>query len=659
MATLNVQDYGADPTSGGDDSGAINAALDDASSGDTVLIPAVPNPDTDYYSIDPGGEVGVSIGASESGVTLAGEGYDSVLRQAGGQSGNVFTVRVDAGSSAITDLTIENLRVDGNARNNGGANNGWGIIVMKSDASQPQDRNIQIRGCWVEDALTAGIQIARATTVSYCTVANGDKHGISTTYARNMASGEVNRIDHCHTYGNTYYGVDMHGKAEVSNHRGENDGYGFKSSNDFDVYGAGTGHVHTCRNSKFEGWDVFGFQLTHPVEELYLEDVEVADGGGWGFRLSEGGNYYIRGNGIKTVNTGLTRGSEGGIRIGGENGVNMVDESGTTAVMRVEETNGNTGVAINDSSSGSVDLVEYANVGTPVRENTSSGTNIESAQSASSVGAVSYPALSEVGAEAWGSDTTDSTEDTTTSDVEPASPMALTTTGGYAVTASGYTVTAGASATPGSGGSAGNLVTDFESIADLGATFDYGSRGFLSTAANYEDGGSQSLAVGGSDGGYEEMVATPNASDPLPQFFEKGEVANYYIRADTKVGYTGAIFGATDDQNFYAFNIVWDLDGVVVYNKSGGSFTNVQQESWLSGVGETNRWYQLRVVRDDGTLGGADDDIRLELRDPAADNTLWSYSFNDATHADGVGVGMHTNRFGSGATTFLDNVVKE
>lgn len=658
MATLNVQDYGADPTSGGDDSGAINAALNDASSGDTVLIPAVPNPDSDYYNIDPGSEVGVSMGAGESGVTLAGEGYDSVLRQAGGRSGNIFTLRVDAGSSAITDLRIENLRVDGNAGNNPNANNGWGIIVMDSDASSPQDRNIVIEGCWVENPKTTGIQLARAATARYCTVTGSEKHAMATTYARNMASGEVNRIDHCRTSGSVYYGVDLHGKGEVSNHRSVDDGYGFKSSNDFDVYGYGTGHVHTVRNSKFEGWDIFGFQLTHPVEELYLEDVEVADGGGWGFRLSEGGNFYIRGNGIKTVNTGLSRGNEGGIRIGGENGVNLVDES-DTAAMRVENTNGNVGVVTYDSSSGSADRLLYDGGGTPYQQ--SGGASVESVDTVSDVGSVVYPSLSEVGAEAYGSDG----GDTGTSDPEPklelASPMALTTVGGYAATAGGYAVTAGASATPGSGGSTtdSNVVADFESIADLGATFDYGTRGSLSTAANYEDGGSQSLAVGGSDGGYDEIVATPNADDPLPRFFGKGEVASYYVRADTKVGYTGAIFGAGSDADFYSVNIVWDLDGVLVYKKDGGSFTNLQQESWLSGIGDTDRWYELRVTRDDGSLGGSDDDITVEVRDPAADSTLWSHTFNDATHADEVGVGMHTNRFGSGATTFLDNIVVE
>lgn len=654
MATLNVQDYGADPTSSGDDSAAINAALDDATSGDTVLIPAVANPDTDYYSIDSGGEVGVSIGASESGVTLAGEGYDSVLRQGGGYGGNIFTLRVDAGSSAITDLTIQNLRVDGNAANNGGANNGWGIIVMDSDASSPEDRNIVVEGCWVHDAVTTGVQLARAATARYCSVYDNDKHGMATTYARNMASGEVNRIDHCYTAGNTYYGVDLHGKGEVSNHRSENDGYGFKSSNDFDVYGDGTGHVHTCRNSKFEGWDVFGFQLTHPVEELYLEDVEVANGGGWGFRLSEGGDFYVRGNGIKTVNTGRSRSGEGGIRIGGENGVNMIDEA-DTATMRVQDTNGNVGVVTYDSSAGSVDRLLYDGSGDPYQQ--SGGASVESVDTVSDVGSVVYPSLSEVGAEAYGSG-----DDTSTSDPEPepASPMALTTVGGYAATASGYAVTAGATATAGSGDSgSSNLITDFESISDVAATFDYGARGFLSTAANYEDGGTQSLAVGGSEGGYEEMVATPNADDPLPQFFGKGEVASYYVRADTKIGYTGALFGGVDDQNFYSVNIVWDLDGVVVYRKDGGSFTNIHQESWLSGIGDTNRWYQLRVTRDDGTLGGADDDITVEVRDPAADSTLWSHTFNDATHADAVGVGMHTNRFESGATTFLDNIVLE
>jgi hypothetical protein len=152
-------------------------------------------------------------------------------------------------------------------------------------------------------------------------------------------------------------------------------------------------------------------------------------------------------------------------------------------------------------------------------------------------------------------------------------------------------------------------------------------------------GGSVCLDVDG----YSKMKSEPGAG--LDNYFPKGDVAYFYIKWDTTVrDFPEVRFGLSSDDECYA--VTFDSSGVVLEDYTGGSATTLASasESWA-----VNQWYEIRVTRDDGTLGGSDNDIDVDIREGAGGTSVATLSANDSTHASSEGVGIFNNFAGSGS----------
>ena len=78
MSTLNVRDYGAEGDGQTDDTDAIQQAIEDASAGDTVFIPAT----EESYLVSASNRAAVDFTTVADDVTISGEGIESRLRMA-------------------------------------------------------------------------------------------------------------------------------------------------------------------------------------------------------------------------------------------------------------------------------------------------------------------------------------------------------------------------------------------------------------------------------------------------------------------------------------------------------------------------------------------------------------------------------------------------
>src|SRR6056297_2238928 len=115
MATLNVQDYGAVGDGNTDDTAAINDAIADAGTGDTVVIPAT----ADDYLVSTGNRAAVDFTGIADDVTITGEGPGSSLKMDDVTDGyNQWVIGAEADKGSLSGVTIQKLIVDGNRDQN-------------------------------------------------------------------------------------------------------------------------------------------------------------------------------------------------------------------------------------------------------------------------------------------------------------------------------------------------------------------------------------------------------------------------------------------------------------------------------------------------------------------------------------------------------------
>jgi hypothetical protein len=168
MAVLDVTDYGATGDGTTDAAAAIQAALDAATTGDVVFVPA-----GDY-------RIGAALVMGTDGVTLAGVGPSSILRLMDGVKKTAIALpwlgvgELDP-ALIVSDVTISDLTVDGNF--NAGAEFGvepdyYAIFIRQaegvtlarltvkrwaSDGISIGNGNRPVLGLTVEDCLITGI----------------------------------------------------------------------------------------------------------------------------------------------------------------------------------------------------------------------------------------------------------------------------------------------------------------------------------------------------------------------------------------------------------------------------------------------------------------------------------------------------------------------
>lgn len=169
--------------------------------------------------------------------------------------------------------------------------------------------------------------------------------------------------------------------------------------------------------------------------------------------------------------------------------------------------------------------------------------------------------------------------------------------------------------------------------------------------------GSQALQ-GDNTGGPAQIVSTSG----LPAYFAKGEKADVYVRT-TAVGTTDTLrgaflFGASDSNNCYLIDPKFDLDndfGLDVI--SSGTPTELDLD-YVSNNYKPDTWYRIRVVWDDGTLGGSDNDITATIYESGDSTPLASVTANDSTHSSNDGIGFEARTAATGENVFWDYVNK-
>ena len=116
MVTRNVQDYGATGDGATDDTAAINDAIADAGTGDTVLLPAT----ADHYLVATDNRAAVDFTGVADDVTITGEGPGSVLKMDDVTDGkNQWVLGAEANSGTLSGVTIRRLTIDGSREVNG------------------------------------------------------------------------------------------------------------------------------------------------------------------------------------------------------------------------------------------------------------------------------------------------------------------------------------------------------------------------------------------------------------------------------------------------------------------------------------------------------------------------------------------------------------
>lgn len=138
-----------------------------------------------------------------------------------------------------------------------------------------------------------------------------------------------------------------------------------------------------------------------------------------------------------------------------------------------------------------------------------------------------------------------------------------------------------------------------------------------------------------------------NSTSGLANYFSKGEIAHVYcygagLVTNAKTSYT--FWGSSDTA----------LDGYSLqFRESAGA--NVRLLEWTSGTAGAldtanptladDTWYRFEITWDDGSLGGVDNDITVDIYDDT-ETLIATVSGNDATHATNTGIGFRSAEAG-------------
>lgn len=350
MATLDVTQspYNADDTGATDAAADIQSALDDATSGDTVLMPGGESGAT--YLLD-NGAIPLNIEETEDGVTFEADGPDLVtLQMAGGFSANHRGIRIDSSgdsSGSLSNITIRGFAIDGNKANQS-SSNGIGVAMYQGGGS---DTGLVIENVRAQNWTNSGIQVTRGGTARYCDGINNGSHGIA-TQGGNSQGGTL--VEWCECWGNGQYGLDLHGLSTAQDCYLHDNVGGFKNGD------AATTGDYTYKRLWVVNCSSIGYQATETFTSAVFEDVLIDGTDSWGMRFDNGGDVYIRGTGIKC--TDINR-DENNIQGVGFYTVTMVDEAGDESILRVDTAGNGTDPAVgkNGGNSGTIDTLYWLN----------------------------------------------------------------------------------------------------------------------------------------------------------------------------------------------------------------------------------------------------------------------------------------------------------
>jgi len=465
MATLNVQDYGAAGDGNSDDTAAINDAIADAGTGDTVLIPAT----ADDYLVSTDNRAAVDFTGVADDVTITGEGPGSSLKMGDvTDRNNQWVIGAEADRGSLSGVTIRQLTVDGSRDVNGNEST-MGFNLYPGGGGH----DIRMEDLVLENCAGTGLAIrgAGSVTLRRITSRNNGQHGYDFTGAGESTDTDARSIK---SVDNDGVGIDFHN----GNHIAE-DVY-CDSNRSGTKMGASGGPADsvTLRNANLRNArGNSGFRETMPDgtnTDVTLDTVQVIDAELHGFRLSNAANYTI--TEILTDSTGYGPQNRAPIYI--------TDSASVDAdIVRVQNSDYGAGIRNNSPESSSIaNYYHYNNPGGALDDD--SGTLSIGSQYDEESGELTVPGANDVGAFTSGSGTVDEEEPTATE--EPATYRtnfgsdevgATPTDGSPAFASSGEDWSVTAESSP-----AGDSVLRFDSTTDDRHALAYDPAGAASDA---------------------------------------------------------------------------------------------------------------------------------------------------------------------------------
>ena len=345
MATLNVQDYGAAGDGDTDDTAAINDAIADAGTGDTVLLPAT----ADHYLVATDNRAAVDFTGVADDVTITGEGPGSTLKMDDVTDGkNQWVLGAEANSGSLSGLSIRRLTIDGSREVNGSQSTA-GINFYPGGGGH----DIRIEDVVCENCAGTGFSNrgAGSLTLRRVTSRNNGQHGFDFTGAE---SGTATDAKSLKAVDNDGTGLDFHNGDHVvedvycdSNRSGTKMGATGGSADSVVLRNA---NLRNCRENS-------GFRETMPDgagTDVTLDTVQVIDAALHGFRLSNSANYTI--TEILTDGTGYGPQNRAAI---------YVTDSASVDADIVRSQNARYGPGVRDDSPASSSISEYYHYNNP------------------------------------------------------------------------------------------------------------------------------------------------------------------------------------------------------------------------------------------------------------------------------------------------------
>jgi hypothetical protein len=184
-----------------------------------------------------------------------------------------------------------------------------------------------------------------------------------------------------------------------------------------------------------------------------------------------------------------------------------------------------------------------------------------------------------------------------------------------------------------------------------------GATGKASIVSSPTFSGSGAVALSGSSPG---AIYASSASG-LPRDFPKGTTASVVFRRNANDSINQFFFRTQDEANTLALVLDFEFGYLRIDERQNGSGTNISQDgpdsdgvSWSPSV---DTWYRATITQDDGTLGGADNDVTATV-EVVGGSEIATLDANSSYNASQSAIGFFDNGDGaSGSVGVFDDLL--